>query len=43
MAFEDRSCKLGEKIDIDLEPKARGDVVIRDGQVDLMPRLCQLR
>ena len=38
MVFEDRSYKLGETIDIDLELKARRDVVIREGRVDL---ICQ--
>ena len=36
MVFENRSYKLGETIDIDLELKARRDVVIREGRVDLM-------
>ncbi len=38
MVFEDRSYKLGETIDIDLEVRARRDVVIREGRVDLMCR-----
>ncbi|HAL48896.1 MAG TPA: hypothetical protein DCP37_14185 [Dehalococcoidia bacterium] len=35
MVFEDRSYKLGDVIDIDLELSARRDVVIREGRVDL--------
>ncbi len=35
MTFEDRRYKLGETIDIDLELRARRDVVIREGRVDL--------
>ena len=38
MEFEDRSYKLGETIDIDLELTARREVVIREGHVDLMCR-----
>ena len=38
IVFEDRSYKLGEPIDIDLELKARRDVVIRVGRIDLMCR-----
>ena len=40
MVFKDRSYKLGETIDIDLELKARRDVEVREGRVDL---LCQER
>ena len=36
MLFEDRSYKLGETIDIDLELTSRRDVLIREGRVDLM-------
>ena len=36
MVFKDRSYKLGETIDIHLELKAKRDVVIREGRVDLM-------
>ena len=36
MVFKDRSYKLGETIDIHMELKARRDVVIREGRVDLM-------
>ena len=38
MVFKDRSYKLGETIDIHLEVRARRDVVIREGRVDLMCR-----
>ena len=38
MVFKDRSYKLGETIDIHLQLKARRDVVIREGRVDL---ICQ--
>ena len=38
MVFEDRSYKLGEPIDIDLELKATRDVVIGVGRIDLMCR-----
>ena len=38
MVFKDRSYKLGETIDIHLELKARRDVVITEGRVDL---ICQ--
>ena len=36
MLFEERSYKLGETIDIDLELTSRRDVLIREGRVDLM-------
>ena len=36
IVFEDRNYRLGQTIDIDLELKARRDVLIREGRVDLM-------
>ena len=38
MEFEDRSYNLGDTVDIEVELKARRDVVIRAGRVDL---ICQ--
>ena len=38
MVFKDRGYKLGETIDVHLEIKARRDVVVREGRVDL---ICQ--
>ena len=34
--FENRTYRLGETIDIDLELEANGDVEVREGRVDLM-------
>ena len=36
MAFQDRPCKLGETINIKVELRARGDMVVREGRVDLV-------
>ena len=36
MAFEDCPYKLGETINVKVELRARGDVVVREGRVDLV-------